>query len=253
MSSGASPFDLTNRTALVTGAGRGIGFAIAQGLASAGARVVLVGRTAQATEQAAADIRKRGGEATALCIDVTNPDALEAAFEDIEDLDILVNNVGTRDRRPIDDFSLDDFRALLDANLISAFDLSRRAALQMKKKSYGRIINVTSIAGDVACSGDAIYTASKAALTGLTKAMAAEFGPNGITVNAIAPGYVASETNVEMVADPIIADFLQNRTALGRWAEPDELAGAAVFLASDAASYITGHVLVVDGGFTVHF
>ena len=253
MSSGLSLFDLTNRTAMVTGAGRGIGFAMAQGLANAGARVFLIGRSAQATEQAAAEIRKHGGDALALCIDVTDPDAVKACFDGIDDIDILINNVGARDRRPIDGFTLDDFRTLLDANLISAFDLSRQAAFKMKAKNHGRIINVTSIAGDIARSGDAIYTASKAALTGLTRAMAAEFGPNGITVNAIAPGYVASETNADMVADIKIAEFLKNRTSLGRWAEPGELAGAAVFLASDAASYITGHVLVVDGGFTVHF
>ncbi len=245
----AHPFDLTGRTALVTGGGRGIGFAISQGLADAGASVLINGRDETVLKQAAKQIEG----ATPLPFDITDSARINATFQNIDALDILINNVGVRDRNPIDAFNLDDFRNILDANVVAAFDLSRRAAGMMKMKGRGRIVNVTSIAGDIARSGDAIYTASKAALTGLTRAMAAEFGPHAITVNAIAPGYVASETNAPMVADPEIAKFLENRTALGRWAEPEELAGAAVFLASDAASYITGHVLTVDGGFTAHF
>ena len=250
MSSGKAPFDLTSRTALVTGATGGIGLAIAEGLCNAGASTLLNGRDAQKAEVAAA---KLGGNAKPLPFDIADADAVKTAFEGIYGLDILINNVGIRDRKALDDFSLEDFRSLLDANLIAAFDLSRRAAALMKRRGKGRIINVTSIAGHVARPGDAIYTASKAALTGLTRAMAAELGPEGITVNAIAPGYVATDTNAEMVADAKIAEFLKNRTSLGRWAEPFELAGAAVFLASDAASYVTGHVLTVDGGFTAHF
>jgi gluconate 5-dehydrogenase len=246
-------FDLTGRTALVTGGGRGIGLAISQGLADAGASVLINGRDEVVLEQAVSHICKEGGDAAALAFDIADPDQVEAAFHGLNSLDILINNVGVRNRGPIDAFTLDDFRALLDTNLIAAFDLSRRAAALMKKQRRGRIINVTSIAGNIARSGDALYTASKAALTGLTRAMAAEFGPDAITVNAIAPGYVATETNAAMVADPEIAKFLANRTALGRWADPEELAGAAVFLASGAASYITGQVLTVDGGFTAHF
>lgn len=249
MYNGVNPFDLTGRTALVTGAGRGIGLAIANGLAQAGARVIINGRDEEVAYSAAQGINN----AVAMAFDITNSKSVETAFQKIEQLDILINNVGVRDRKPIDDFTLDDFRALLDANLVSAFDLSRHAAKQMKAKSKGRIINVTSIVGQVARPGDAIYTATKAALGGLTLAMAAEYGPHGITVNAIAPGYVATETNASMIADPVNTEFLKNRTALGRWAEPEELAGAATFLASDAASYITGHVLTVDGGFTAHF
>ena len=249
MYNGVNPFDLTGRTALVTGAGRGIGLAIAKGLAQAGARVIINGRDEEVAYSAAQGINN----AAAMAFDITNSKSVETAFQKIEQLDILINNVGVRDRKPIDDFTLDDFRALLDANLVSAFDLSRHAAKQMKAKSKGRIINVTSIVGQVARPGDAIYTATKAALGGLTLAMAAEYGPHGITVNAIAPGYVATETNASMIADPVNTEFLKKRTALGRWAEPEELAGAATFLASDAASYITGHVLTVDGGFTAHF
>ena len=249
MYNGVNPFDLTGRTALVTGAGRGIGLAIAKGLAQAGARVIINGRDEEVAYSAAQGINN----AAAMAFDITNSKSVETAFQKIEQLDILINNVGVRDRKPIDDFTLDDFRALLDANLVSAFDLSRHAAKQMKAKSKGRIINVTSIVGQVARPGDAIYTATKAALGGLTLAMAAEYGPHGITVNAIAPGYVATETNASMIADPVNTEFLKNRTALGRWAEPEELAGAATFLASDAASYITGHVMTVDGGFTAHF
>jgi gluconate 5-dehydrogenase len=169
-------------------------------------------------------------------------------------LDILVNNVGARDRRPLFEFALDDVRRLLAANLIVPFHLAREAARAVIERGEGgRIINITSIAGRIAGPDDTPYTASKAGLEGLTRALAAELGPHRITVNAIAPGFFATEANETLTTDPEIAAWLNQRTALGRWGEPAEIGGAVVFLASPAASYITGHVLAIDGGYLAHF
>lgn len=247
-------FSLHGRTALITGAGRGLGLEIARGLASAGARVYLNGRDGGVLEAACEAI---GEGARPLRFDVAEPASREAAFarlaEEGADLDILVNCVGLRDRRDAFAFADSDLRHMLDANLIAPFDLSRRAARGMMARGWGRIVNVTSIAGHVARSGDAAYTAAKAGLTGLTRAFAAEFGPHGVTVNAIAPGFFATETNAAMVDNADVTAFVRTRASLQRWGRPQEIAGPAVFLCSEAASYVTGHVLFVDGGMTAHF
>lgn len=243
---------LTNQIALITGAGRGLGFAIAKAMADAGAIALLNGRNGATLEKAAARI---GTNAHPLPFDVTDEAAVEAAFATIAEsygpLTILVNNVGQRDRRPSTDFTLEEARTLTDVNLMAPFHLAQQAARVMQEGSA--ILNITSIAGPLASGQDAVYTMAKGGMQALTHTLAAELGPKGVRVNAIAPGYFATEANQDMVGNPAILDWLKQRTSLGRWGEPHEIAGAAVFLCSPAASYITGQTLSIDGGYTTHF
>lgn len=248
-----SSFRLDRRVALVTGASRGLGYEIASGLARSGAHVLVNSRSAERTEAVAEGIRKDGFSASALPFDVADEAGSADAFARIErerrQLDIFVFNVAMRLRQPLDRIGTGDFRRMLDVDLTAAFDLTKRAAALMIPRGWGRIIFVTSISGTLANQNDAAYIAAKAGLTGLMRAFAFEYGGHGITCNAIAPGPFATESNAD--APPERLESVRQRVPAGRRGHPPEIAGPAIFLASEAASYVNAHVLTVDGGFSV--
>lgn len=245
-----NPFSLENRVALVTGASRGLGFAMAKALRESGATVVINARNAAELEEAA---RKIGAEPMAF--DVTNAAVARAALENIAErhgkLDILINNAGIQHRRPITEWEDEDFDRVIAVNLSSCFKLAREAVRLMLPNRHGRIINTGSVAAILGRPTIHAYVAAKAGLHGLTRSMAAELGRHGITVNALAPGYFATELNAALLEDKTFSAWVESRTPAGRWARPEELGPAAVFLASDAAAYVNGHVLAVDGGLSV--
>ncbi len=250
-----SQFSLHDRVALVTGASRGIGWAIAEALSGAGAHVLLASRDQAALEARAETLRANGRTADAVAFDAsqesTIAEGLKRAYAVREKIDILVNNAGVGMRRAYTETTDEDFTTVVDTNLRGPFHLVRAVAAHMAETGGGAIINVASALSILGRSKAVLYTASKHGLAGMTKGLACELAPHNIRVNAICPGYVETEMMVQQRQDKAFHDAVLTRTPLGRWAKPAEMGGAAVFLASDAASYVTGHLLCVDGGLTV--
>jgi gluconate 5-dehydrogenase len=247
-------FSLSGQIAIVTGAGRGIGFSIARGMAAAGAIVYINDLSAEAAASACDQLISDGMKAVPLPFDVTDYASGAAALDQVVaaegQLDILVNNAGILIRKPVETHDMADWDKVISVNLDSYYALSQQAIHFMRKQRSGRIINIASVMGISARPGVVSYVAAKHGVVGITRALAAELGKDGITVNAIAPGWVLTEINKKVLTDESFHQLVCNRTPLARWADPDELAGPAVFLASKAASFVSGHVLVVDGGLT---
>ena len=251
MPSPSHPFDLSGRRALVTGGGSGLGFAIARGLCDAGARVVLNGRARARLDAAAEALARDGLEVEVAPFDVTQSDAVGAAIAALErdgPIDILVNNAAMNRRAPLETFSDAEWRTLMSANLDGPFFVARAVIPGMKQRRRGKIINLCSLASELGRPNIVPYAASKGGVRMLTRALAVELAPHNIQVNGISPGFFRTEMNAPLVADAEFSAWVARRTPAGRWANPPEIAGAAVFLASSAADYVTGHLLAVDGG-----
>lgn len=247
-------FGLDGRIALVTGSSAGIGLALAGGLAAAGAKIVLNGRDAGRLEAAAAALRGAGADVVTAPFDVTDASAVTAAVQRLEatvgPIDILVNNAGMQRRAPLEDFAHEQWHALMRTNVDSVFYVGQAVARAMIARRRGKIINVCSVQSELGRPGIAPYTASKGAVKMLTKGMAIDWGPHGIQVNGLGPGYFKTELNEALVKNEDFTRWLVGRTPSRRWGELDDLIGAAVFLASDASNFVNGHVLYVDGGVT---
>jgi gluconate 5-dehydrogenase len=245
-------FRLTGRTALITGAARGIGYAVAEALAKAGARVILNGRSLEPLEEAGQRLRSSGARVDVVAFDVTDSAAVTAAINSIETtiapIDILVNNAGIQRRAPLEKFDDQDWHELIAANLDSVYFVSKAVAPHMIARGHGKIINIGSVQCELARPGIAPYTASKGAVKNLTKGMCADWARYGLQINAIGPGYFATPLNKALVEDPVFDEWLRKRTPAGRWGKLEDLHGVAVFLASAASDFVNGQTIYVDGG-----
>ena len=248
----ASLFRLDGKIALVTGASRGIGWSIAKAFAEAGATVVLNGRYSETLKEGEAQLREAGHVADIAAFDAGDFDALHAGIAAVEirhgRIDILVNNAGATKRQPLAEWSLEDWQSIVDVNLTSCFLAAQAVAGGMVARGFGRIINTASILSTLGRANIHGYVATKTGLVGLTRSLAVELGGKGVTVNAIGPGYIKTAFTTVMQNDPEFNAGLMRRVPLGRWGEPDEIAGAAVFLAAPAGAYVNGQLLNVDGG-----
>lgn len=251
------PFDLSGRVALVTGGGSGLGFAIAEGLARAGARVTINGRNRAKLDAAAAALASRGVEVSVLPFDVSDAaaasGAIGALLREAGRIDILVNNAAVNKRAPFETFAKADWDALMASNVDGPFHVTQAIVPGMKARRAGKIVNICSLASDLGRPNISAYAVSKGALRMLTRALAVELAPHGVQVNGIVPGFFRTEMNAPLVDDAEFSAWVRRRTPAGRWGEPPDIAGAAVFLASSAADYVTGAMLNVDGGFAAAY
>ena len=250
---GSSLFDLRGRTALVTGSTRGIGFAMAQGLAEAGAKVIINSRQADAVEAAVARLKALGLQTEGAVFDVADEQAVETAFADLDsrglEVDILINNAGIQHRELLVDVSLQDWHRVLNTNLTAAFLVGRTAARRMiERKQGGKIINIGSLTSESARATVAPYTVAKGGIKMLSKAMAAEWAQFGIQANSIGPGYILTDMNEALVNNPTFDAWVKASNPAQRWGKPEELVGTAIFLASNASNYVNGQIIYVDGG-----
>ena len=245
-------FNLAGRTALVTGSSRGLGRAIVEGLANAGARVFVNGTNEVRVAETVAELRKAGHRADAAVFNITDEPAVTAAFKGFDkagvDIDILVNNAGIQLRKPMIELSTDEWRSVMETNLTSAFVVGREAAKRMIPRGHGKVINIGSLTSALARATIAPYTVSKGGVKMLTQAMAAEWAASGIQANAIGPGYMLTDMNQALIDNPTFDAWVKARTPAKRWGRPDELIGTAVFLASPASDYVNGQIIYVDGG-----
>lgn len=247
-------FDLTGKRALITGSSQGIGFALAQGLAAAGASIVVNGRDVAKAEAAAKNLRDEGATVDVLCFDATDHEGVRKAVDGFEistgPIDILVNNAGMQHRTALEDFPADAFEKLLQTNIASVFHVGQACARHMIKRGKGKIVNIASVQTALARPGIAPYTATKGAVANLTKGMATDWAQHGLQCNALAPGYFDTPLNAALVADPEFSAWLANRTPARRWGNVEELVGACIFLTSEASSFVNGTTVFVDGGIT---
>ena len=249
-----SSFRLSGRRALVTGSSRGIGYAIAEALASAGAEIIINGRDTEALGLAAEKLTSGGATVKAVAFDVTNEesvgDAIEYCEAQLGPIDILINNAGMQFRSPLEDFPAEKFDQVMRTNVTSVFTVGHAVARRMIPRGRGKIVNICSLMSALARPSIAPYAASKAAVANLTRGMATDWAKHGLHINGIAPGYIRTELNEALLANAEFNTWVEKRTPMGRWADPAELGGAAVFLSSEASSFVNGHILYVDGAFT---
>ena len=245
-------FDLRGRTALITGSVRGIGYSLAEGLAVAGAKVIINGRQQTAVDEAVAKLEAAGHCAEGIVFDVVDEDAVARAFAGLDArdvaVDILINNAGIQFRKPMVELDVKDWQRVIDTNLTGAFIVGREAAKRMIPRNRGKIINIGSLTSEAARATVAPYTAAKGGIKMLTRSLAAEWAKHNIQANAIGPGYILTEMNTALIENAEFDAWVRSSNPAGRWGKPDELAGTAVYLASEAANYVNGQIIYVDGG-----
>ena len=246
--------DLTGRVALITGGSRGLGQSMAIALAAAGAKIALVARDRAKLDEVAAEIERAGGEAGTFVADVVDEaqvdETVKAVIERFGQIDILINNAGVNVRKQLEEYTFAEWRKVLGVNLDSVFLMCRACIPHMKGRGYGRILNMTSIMSHVSLPGRTAYSASKAGLLGLTRALAQELAPEGITVVGISPGPFATEMNIPLMSNPEASKAFLANSPVGQWGKVEDIGSLALFLCSDAAAYITGTDILIDGGWT---